>query len=88
MPPSSAARTSSAPAIGVDIGGTKIAAGAVGAITTGVLIVSVVVQMIFGELFPKNLAISNPEPLARALARSRMGRASSNPYFCIPTRSA
>ncbi len=27
-----------------------------------------VVTMIFGELYPKNLAIANPEPLARALA--------------------
>ncbi len=26
--------------------------------------------------------------VSRALARSRMGRASSNPYFCMPTRSA
>jgi len=28
--------------------------------------------MIFGELYPKNLAISNPEPLARGLARSTL----------------
>ncbi|MFO7691124.1 MAG: hemolysin family protein [Cryobacterium sp.] len=34
------------------------------------LVVAAVVQMIFGELFPKNLAIADPEPLARALARS------------------
>ncbi|MGQ1838266.1 hemolysin family protein [Kocuria turfanensis] len=34
------------------------------------LVVAAVVQMIFGELYPKNLAIANPEPLARALARS------------------
>ncbi|WP_029067702.1 hemolysin family protein [Jonesia quinghaiensis] len=33
------------------------------------LAVSTIVQMIFGELYPKNLAIANPEPLARALAR-------------------
>lgn len=32
------------------------------------LVVATVVQMIFGELFPKNLAIAAPEPLARALA--------------------
>jgi CBS domain containing-hemolysin-like protein len=31
---------------------------------------STVVQMIFGELFPKNYAIANPEPLAKGLARS------------------
>ncbi|WP_026553058.1 hemolysin family protein [Arthrobacter sp. H20] len=34
------------------------------------LVLAVVVQMIFGELYPKNLAIANPEPLARGLARS------------------
>ncbi len=41
-------------------------------ITVGTILalaVSTVVQMIFGELYPKNLAIANPEPLARALAR-------------------
>lgn len=38
--------------------------------TVGALALSTVVQMIFGELFPKNLAIANPEPLARTLARS------------------
>lgn len=32
--------------------------------------VSTVVQMVFGELFPKNLAIARPEPLARRLALS------------------
>ena len=34
------------------------------------LALATVVQMIFGELYPKNLAIANPEPMARALARS------------------
>lgn len=34
------------------------------------LVISTVVQMIFGELFPKNYAIAKPIPLARALARS------------------
>ncbi|KIL46489.1 membrane protein [Jeotgalibacillus alimentarius] len=34
------------------------------------LAVSTIVQMIFGELYPKNLAIAKPEPLARKLARS------------------
>lgn len=34
------------------------------------LVVAAIVQMIFGELYPKNLAIANPEPLARGLARS------------------
>lgn len=34
------------------------------------LAISTIVQMIFGELYPKNLAIANPEPLSLALARS------------------
>ncbi|MBK1783030.1 hemolysin family protein [Prauserella cavernicola] len=34
------------------------------------LLFSTVVQMVFGELFPKNLAISRPEPVARWLAWS------------------
>ena len=34
------------------------------------LVVVTVVQMVFGELFPKNLAIARPEPVARALALS------------------
>src|SRR5690606_14024210 len=29
-----------------------------------------IVQMVFGELVPKNLAIARPEPVARALALS------------------
>lgn len=36
--------------------------------TVGALLLATVVTMIFGELYPKNLAIANPEPLARALA--------------------
>lgn len=34
------------------------------------LLLSTVVQMVFGELFPKNLAIARPEPVARWLALS------------------
>ncbi len=34
------------------------------------LLFSTVVQMLFGELFPKNLAIARPEPVARWLATS------------------
>ncbi len=34
------------------------------------LLFSTLVQMLFGELFPKNLAIARPEPVARWLARS------------------
>lgn len=36
------------------------------------LIVATVVMMIFGELYPKNLAIANPDPLARGLSRSTL----------------
>lgn len=36
------------------------------------LVVATVVQMIFGELYPKNLAIANAEPMARTLARSTL----------------
>lgn len=34
------------------------------------LVFATIVQMIFGEIYPKNLAIANPEPLARGLAQS------------------
>ncbi|MDS1269158.1 hemolysin family protein [Lipingzhangella sp. LS1_29] len=34
------------------------------------LILATVLQMVFGELFPKNLAIARPEPIARRLALS------------------
>lgn len=36
------------------------------------LVAATLIQMIFGELYPKNLAIANPEPLARKLARSTL----------------
>lgn len=45
--------------------GWAIAAGAVVAVAF-----STVAQMVFGELFPKNLAIARPAPVARWLARS------------------
>ncbi|MFI6576005.1 hemolysin family protein [Nocardiopsis sp. NPDC050513] len=45
--------------------GTGVAVGTVIA-----LLFSTVVQMVFGELFPKNLAIAKPEPVARWLALS------------------
>ncbi|NNM47963.1 HlyC/CorC family transporter [Knoellia sp. DB2414S] len=38
--------------------------------TTATLLLSTIVQMIFGELYPKNLAIAEPDRLARRLARS------------------
>ena len=40
--------------------------------TVGALVLATVVQMIFGELYPKNLAIANPDPLSRRLARSTL----------------
>jgi CBS domain containing-hemolysin-like protein len=57
--------------LGVLLGATGVPAAL--SITVGTvvaLVVAAVVQMIFGELYPKNLAIANAEPLARALARS------------------
>lgn len=36
------------------------------------LVVATLIQMIFGELYPKNLAIANADPLARGLARSTL----------------
>lgn len=53
------------------LGGVSVPAGvglAVGA--TAAIVFSTLVQMLFGELFPKNLAIARPEPVARALALS------------------
>ncbi|MET0234927.1 MAG: hemolysin family protein [Kibdelosporangium sp.] len=63
------------PLIGAGVGkllggaGVPQAAGiAVGTVLA--LLFSTVVQMVFGELFPKNLAIARPEPVARRLAAS------------------
>lgn len=63
------------PLIGVGVGdllggtGVPVAVGvAIGAILA--IAFSTVVQMVLGELFPKNLAIARPEPVARWLARS------------------
>lgn len=36
------------------------------------LLAATIIQMIFGELYPKNLAIANADPMARALARSTL----------------
>ncbi|MER7169122.1 hemolysin family protein [Micromonospora sp. NPDC000207] len=36
------------------------------------LVIATAVQMVLGELAPKNLAIARPEPLARALSRSTL----------------
>ncbi|WP_119697203.1 hemolysin family protein [Microbacterium halotolerans] len=59
--------------LGILLGGTGIPTGAGIAVGTGAaLVLATVAQMVFGELFPKNLAIANPTPLARALARSTL----------------
>ncbi|GGH41951.1 hemolysin family protein [Microbacterium album] len=56
--------------LGVLLGGAGIPpAVSVTVGTVGALVISTVVQMIFGELYPKNLAIANAGPLSRALAR-------------------
>ncbi|MFC5752274.1 hemolysin family protein [Actinomadura rugatobispora] len=47
--------------------GTGVAVG-----TLLALLLSTLVQMLFGELFPKNLAIARPEPVARRLSRSTL----------------
>jgi CBS domain containing-hemolysin-like protein len=57
--------------IGVLLGGTGVPTAVGVAIgTVFALLFSTVVQMVFGELFPKNLAIARPEPVARRLAWS------------------
>lgn len=57
--------------VGTLLGGVDIPTGVGVAIGATVAIVfSTFVQMLFGELFPKNLAIARAEPVARALALS------------------
>jgi CBS domain containing-hemolysin-like protein len=57
--------------LGAMLGGVGIPTGvAVGIGAVLALLFATVVQMLFGELFPKNLAIARPEPVARWLARS------------------
>ena len=52
---------------------TGIPADARVAVGTGVaLVAATIIQMIVGELYPKNLAIANPEPLSLGLARSTL----------------
>lgn len=57
--------------IGTLLGGVGVpAAVGVAAGTVLALVFATVVQMVFGELFPKNLAIARPERVARALGMS------------------
>src|SRR5215218_924040 len=55
--------------LGAALGGVGVPTGvgiAVGTVLA--LLFSTLVQMLFGELFPKNLAIARPEPVALKLA--------------------
>lgn len=59
--------------LGVMLGGVGIPTEV--GVTVGTvlaLVAATILQMIFGELFPKNLAIANAEPLARSLASSTL----------------
>jgi len=57
--------------LGALLGGVNIPAGvSVGIGVVVALLFSTIVQMLFGELFPKNLAIARAEPVARWLAGS------------------
>ncbi|PTL38403.1 hemolysin family protein [Alkalicoccus saliphilus] len=57
--------------LGLLLGGVGVpAAVSIFVATVLALAVSTIVQMIFGELYPKNLAIAKPEPLALKLAQS------------------
>lgn len=59
--------------LGVLLAGTGIPVEARVAISTGLaLVAATIIQMIVGELYPKNLAIANPEPLSLGLARSTL----------------
>jgi CBS domain containing-hemolysin-like protein len=60
-------------ALGELLGGTAGSTAVTVSIGTAIaLAVATVVQMLFGELYPKNLAIANAEPMARWLARSTL----------------
>ncbi|MFC0676068.1 hemolysin family protein [Brachybacterium hainanense] len=57
--------------VGEALGGVGVPPGVGIAIGTVLaLLLSTLIQMVFGELLPKNLAIARPEPLALGLARS------------------
>lgn len=59
--------------VGTLLGGSPIPLGVSVAIgTIFALLLSTVVQMLFGELFPKNLAIARADAVARRLARSTL----------------
>ncbi len=57
--------------LGTALGGVGVPTGVGIAVGTVVaLLASTIIQMLFGELFPKNLAIARPEPVAVRLASS------------------
>ena len=59
--------------LGVLLAGTGIPIEARVAVGTGIaLVAATIIQMVVGELYPKNLAIANPEPLSLRLARSTL----------------
>ena len=63
------------PLIGESLGSLLGGVGIPTAVGVGIgavlaLLFSTIVQMLFGELFPKNLAIARPEPVARRLGAS------------------
>ncbi|MBN3967419.1 HlyC/CorC family transporter [Pseudomonas gregormendelii] len=59
--------------LGFLLAGTVIPPDARVAVGTGMaLVAATIIQMIVGELYPKNLAIANPEPLSLGLARSTL----------------
>ena len=58
------------PLIGRGLGELLGGVGTPTAVGVGVVLFSTFVQMLFGELFPKNLVIARPEPVARWLALS------------------
>ncbi|WP_235996693.1 hemolysin family protein [Aestuariimicrobium ganziense] len=60
-------------ALGVMLGGAGISpAVSISVGTVAALAIATVVQMLIGELYPKNLAIANADPMARRLARSTL----------------
>ncbi|MGC5583124.1 hemolysin family protein [Ornithinimicrobium sp. W1665] len=60
-------------ALGTLLGGVGVSpAVSISVGTVAALAVATVVQMLFGELYPKNLAIANAGPMARWLARSTL----------------
>lgn len=63
------------PLIGQSLSTLMGGVGVPSAVSIGVgalaaLLIATIIQMLFGELFPKNLAIASPEPMSLALARS------------------